>query len=438
MWEQLSQAGISATLDSRLAKRIRLCNQVSVAMAGVVLAHALLLLALGYSMQAAVLGVVFAALAGVVLLAHRQQFVAARGLHLLTGNATILYFSSVLGTTAGTYYIFFFVAVLPWLLFSRRETFCSIVATLTSIALFFYVTLSSPPATVTIDATLATLLYIAACCTTFTMLIFAVALFRTESSTTEKALSKDNEALQEIERQLQATVAANNAVVAFTQVMYNNSQTLEDLCHAGLRFVIDRMKGAYGAVLLYDKNTDDLVLTAETGFNSNDRRPLRIKNGETLTGDTFARQQMMRMYRLSSTYWHSHSGLGSSAPKVLCIVPMTFKSPAGILEIAFMEEPGEADIDLLERLSTAFAAHVLALAGSIENAALITELQQQKDEVEHSYHELNALKQTAAARMQEQYTAQQTLIKQILDKGKKKEDELTTRIKELEHQLQQP
>lgn len=432
---RLSQVGVTSDLSASFAKRLKLTNRIATTLSVLVLLHIAVFGLTGFTTQAALLVGVFALLATVFLFNQRRQYLPARIVLALTMNASTLYYALAFGD-GGLKNIFFFFSILPWYIFSRRETIYMVGFALVSVACYVYAGQSEAHPLVSASSGMHQFLFISGSVMTFLLLFIGVTTFGTESDNEERYLKNMNAALKETEQQLQQTLAANSAVVAFTQAMYNNSKSIEELCDAGLRCIMDQMNCTYGAVLLYDKQNDILTLQSEAGFDIEHRRTYVIKPGETLTGDSFVRQRPTRLKNVAAGYWQMQSGLGAAQPRELHIVPMTFKAPAGVLEVAFMKAPDEAETALLHRLALAFAAHILSLEGTIEHDRLIDELQQQKNEVEHSYRELEALKQKAAERMHEQYAAQQTLIKQILDKGRKKEDELMARIQQLENNQQ--
>ncbi len=433
---RLSQVGVTSDLSASFAKRLKLTNTIAMMLFALTLLHVAVFGIMGFPAQAILLAGVLTLLGLVLLLNNRHLYLPARILLVLTMNGSTLYYALAFGD-GGLKNIFFFFSILPWYIFSRREMMYTIGFALLSIACYMYAKQLETSPLLSATPALQQMLFFSGSIMTFSLLFVAISTFRTQSDNEERYLKNMNAALKETEQQLQQTLSANSAVVAFTQAMYNNSKSIEELCDAGLRCIMDQMHCTYGAVLLYDKRNDVLTLQSESGFDIEHRRTYVIKPGETLTGDAFVRQRPTRLKNVQPSYWHMQSALGAVQPGELHIVPMTFKAKAGILEVAFVKAPDEAETVLLHRLALAFAAHILSLEGTIEHDRLIDELQQQKNEVEHSYRELEALKQKATERMQEQYTAQQTLIKQILDKGRKKEDELMARIQQLENNQQQ-
>lgn len=429
----LSQAGITSDLPASFAKRLKLTNTIAIMLFVLTLLHVAVFGIMGFPAQAIMLAGVLMLLGLVLLLNNKHLYLQARILLALTMNGSTLYYALAFGD-GGLKNIFFFFSILPWYIFSRRELVYTIGFAMVSIACYMYARQMEPNPLLSGSPAIQQVLFVSGSIMTFSLLFVAISTFRTESDNEERYLKNMNAAMKETEQQLQQTLAANSAVVAFTQAMYNNGKSIEELCDAGLRCIMDLMNCTYGAVLLYDKRNDLLILQSESGFDITNRRAYTVQPGETLTGDAFMRQRPTRLKNVAAGYWHMQSGLGSAQPTELHIVPMTFNAPAGILEVAFIKPPDEAEVALLHRLAPAFAAHILSLESTIENDRLIDELQQQKNEVEHSYRELEALKQKAGERMQEQYAAQQTLIKQILEKGRKKEEELRARIHQLENQ----
>ncbi len=436
MWEKLSLLGVTDDLEATYGKRIKLVNRLSMILAAIILPYSLIFLLMAMPRQSAALGTAILLLLGILVLNKYRFYLGARLIIMPVANAVVLYFAFTLGKACNVSVIFFYTAILPWLFFSRKERTYAIAASILSAGLYFFTALFSYEPSVALTPAMAAFFFISGSAVTFAMLVVTIALFRDDSARAKKFLESTNIILQETKKKLQQTHTENEAVLGFAQAMYGNSNSIDDLCNGGLNKLRELFQYTYGAVLIYEKNTDTLKVMAEFGFDSNTERPRTIRNGETLAGDAFKRQKMIRIQDTPEQYWHATSGMGSVKPAELIILPMTFKTQAGVLELAFIKTPDDTTVALLQRISMAFAANILSLVSHEENTTLVSVLKQQKDEISHSYAELEEIRRKADIRMLEQYEAQQTLIRQIIDKGNKKEDELTAQIEVLKKQLQ--
>lgn len=428
IWDKLSKLGMDTDINTRSAKRIMLVNRVAMIFGLVVFSYGFIFLFVGYPVQAVALESTFLLMITAMILNRYKKYLPARLLVIAAINFVVFYFTKCMGLRGGSQMVLFYCAVLPWLFFREEERIYAAGSTLLSMGLYFYLVFVPYTPLLVMTSALLDFFYVSSTAVSFSMLAITIALYYNESNRIESFLGNTNKILQDTKTKLQQTLLENDTVIAFSQVMYSHGNNIDDLCNAGLAKLRDMMHCTYAAVLLYDKKDDSLHLRAEIGFNSSHRRNLVIRNGETLAGSAFSNQKTMRVQDTPTAYWHMATATGSGKPAELVILPMTFKTQAGVLEMAFMEPCSDADIATLQRLAVTFAANLLVLMTGEENAALVGTLQQQNAELEQ-------LRVQTTERTRQQYEAQQTLIKQIVDKGKQKEQEYQARIDALQQQL---
>lgn len=431
MWHSWSMIGVTNGLDTQSVKRIKLVNRLSAIFLITALSYCVALFLLGLTTAAWILFISSIVLGIAPVFNHFHKYLYARILTIAASNLILLSFELIMGSNCGSYLVYYYVGILPWVLFKEKERSLAVVASAVSLALMCYCSLSQHAPQILLNFTIIRFCYMSALTISFGLLAVTIFMFRIDNYEAEKYLFKTNKLYEETQKKLQLTLNENNAAISFVQLMYNYNNDVDEMCEAGLQKVMELLNCTYGAVLLYDKKADLLTIRAEAGFNSAGRRPAAVANGETLTGDAFQKQKTIRINNIKADYWHTSSALGSIQPAELVIVPMTFKTQAGILEVAFLRSPDEAEMALLQRLSTAFAANVLALESNMENKAQAELLTQQKNELAESNRKLEELRQIAEKRMTEQYNAQQTLLRQILEKSRQKEEELTAQINQL-------
>lgn len=435
MWNRLVQLGVTGSMSIRSAKRIRMVNNLALTLMLIAIPCIFIFFFLGLPVQAGVMAGTVVSFMASMWLNSRNMYFPARLLLMPVVNVVIFYFCLVMGKEAGTHVVFLYAVVLPWFVFSEREIAYAIGSSLLSTACFYYAVFASHTPYLVWPAEMLRFSFVSSSASTFALLIITIRLFFNDSDRNEQFLNNTNKILSETQKKLRDTLTENEHVMGFAQVMYSNSNSIDELCNAGLEKLHALMGNTYGAILLHDKAADVLVVQAEWGSSSARPRDRVIPVGATLAGDAFQRQKVVRLGDLQPGYWTAATALGGAQPAELVILPMTFKTKVGVLELAFMHRPDDAEMAILQRLSVALAANILPLEGNVENARLVEMLQQQQTEMEASYAELQELRRKTALRASEQYDAQQTLIKQIVDKNKEKERELTDRIAELEDKL---
>jgi transcriptional regulator with GAF, ATPase, and Fis domain len=245
-------------------------------------------------------------------------------------------------------------------------------------------------------------------------------LFNNSSGGNKEQVSEDE--LQAWTRMHEA-VLLNTALVEFSKVIQNNSQSLKQLCTAVLQALMQRFNCSYGAILLYDKRSECLELIAELGSDHEHPRTLKIQPGDGLTGQTFIDGQTKHLTDLPPGYftYNIKSGSGARQASNILIVPAKFNNAiAGIIEIAGFSTFNEKNRELIERIAESFAATVISLKAGFENAELL--------------EELRAITEKANTRMQKQYESQQKLLTQVVENSRKREKELLDEIERLKNQ----
>jgi hypothetical protein len=422
-------------MDAQSIKRVRLVNRLALILSATVLPYSIVFLCLGLVSQSIALAICLVVYVFVLQLNKQHHYLLSSLLIMASANACCLYFALSLGAASGVYFVFFFFAILGWLVFSVREWPYALAITLLSVAMFYYIIFIPYTPGIVLSGALTKFFSASASGVAFILLISTVVSFRNDSSRSELFLASTNNILQETKIKLQQTLTENDAMVAFAQTMYSNGSNIEQLCKAGIAKINDLIPYTYAALLLYDADTDTLCVQEEVGFNGGAQRAPSFLSSESLTGDAFTRQKTLRIKDTPVRYWDASSALGNARPAELVILPMTFKAKAGVLELAFMKPVEEATINLLQRISEAFAANILAIKSNDENTALVAALKNQKNELSLNYSELEQLREKANVRTAEQYESQQTLIKQIIEKGRQKEQELSLQINELKKQI---
>ncbi len=123
-------------------------------------------------------------------------------------------------------------------------------------------------------------------------------------------------------------------------------------------YVDAQMAGVY---ILNDSNKDDIFLEqkATVAYQKSKFIQLRIYPGDGLVGTCFLEKEKIYMTKLPDKYIEIHTGLGTTNPKNLLLIPLIMENTVyGVLEIASMTIFEDYVIDFIEKVSQSLAIAV--------------------------------------------------------------------------------
>ncbi len=117
--------------------------------------------------------------------------------------------------------------------------------------------------------------------------------------------------------------------------------------------------------------------------------PERFEPGDGLLGQAVKDQRICVLHDVPDTYFTIASGLGRSAPRHLMIAPVAADGRVkAVLELGFFHRVGQADIDLLTRVSESIAVAVRSAQYRTRLQDLLEETQRQAEELQVQSEEL--------------------------------------------------
>lgn len=106
-----------------------------------------------------------------------------------------------------------------------------------------------------------------------------------------------------------------------------------------------------GLYFSLDKKSGNFIKVADYAYYS-DIPPREFMIGETISGQVAKNQKTMKITDIPEGYITVLSGLGSSSPSNLLIMPVINENETtGIVELAFFREPGEKEMQFFEELA---------------------------------------------------------------------------------------
>lgn len=128
-------------------------------------------------------------------------------------------------------------------------------------------------------------------------------------------------------------------------------ESLEIFSESLLRSLSKEFEVVQGLYFSLDKSTGNFWKIADFAYYS-EVPPREFAVGETISGQVAKNQKTMKITDIPDGYITVLSGLGSSSPSNLLIVPVLSEGETiGIIELAFFKEPGNKEMQFFEELA---------------------------------------------------------------------------------------
>lgn len=209
----------------------------------------------------------------------------------------------------------------------------------------------------------------------------------------------------------------------------NSDQNVQDLAQKAITYLAEYIKAPVAAVyLVTQEEVAELYASYAYTFRKDARN--RFMKGESLIGQVMRERKPIVIDQLPPDYVNISSGLGSTAPQTLVVIPLVYANKVvGVLELGCLHALKEAEMDLLCKggESLAIALHAALsrerLAELLEETqAQAEELQAQQEELEQANTELEEQTQQLEESQQELRTQKQQLIESNEELSQKSEE----------------
>ncbi|WNV84354.1 HAMP domain-containing protein [Umezawaea sp. Da 62-37] len=142
-----------------------------------------------------------------------------------------------------------------------------------------------------------------------------------------------------------------------------------------------------GAFFLFQQ--EGFELTASYGYGRPDGRVVRFAPGESLVGQAALEKKTILVTGVPPGYLTVASGLGSSTPANLIILPVLFQGETlGVIELATLNEFTDVHLDLLEQLKENIGVNVNTMLANARTDSLLAQSQRLAQELRAGSAEL--------------------------------------------------
>ena len=211
---------------------------------------------------------------------------------------------------------------------------------------------------------------------------------------------------------------------------------LEDMGERALAYLAGYLNAQVGVAYALDETDMGYYRIAAHALPPGDTIA-RFGAGEGLAGQVVKSRELLKVEGLTEEYLRLQSGTGQSLPVALLIAPaIEYETVHGVIELAFLRRPAEAESELLEAASRMLAIAVRSARDKSRLEDLLEETRRQSEELQRQQEEMRASNEE----LEQQSLAlqhSQTRMEQQQREMEQTNVELEEQTQRLEHQREQ-
>jgi CheY-like chemotaxis protein/signal transduction histidine kinase/CHASE3 domain sensor protein len=187
-------------------------------------------------------------------------------------------------------------------------------------------------------------------------------------------------------------------------------QEIDELCTHVITKMCNYLKAPIGALYLFNPKTDRLSLSGSYAFEKKKGKSNEIMLGEGLVGQVAVEKKMKQLTDLPADYIKISSGIGSTIPNTLLILPILFEEEIiAVMELGLTEPPTDIAIDFLERIAVNIGIGINSTRARAQLRDLFLQTQQQAEELESQQEELRTTNEELLHKSEELMASEEEL-----------------------------
>lgn len=200
---------------------------------------------------------------------------------------------------------------------------------------------------------------------------------------------------------------ASKGINLFNQVLRVDNQNLSELTYDIVKTLTIYLKAHMGGIYLKsDLNDQEFELVSFLGFAKQKYEKKNVMAGEGIVGRCVLEKETIFINDVPKNYDTVLSGLGSSVPKSILVVPLISNQIlVGILEIESLNDIYSYQISFVEKIAETIASTLSTVKTNERTARLLDkskkqaeELEQQEEEMRQNMEEMQATQEEASKR----------------------------------------
>jgi len=183
---------------------------------------------------------------------------------------------------------------------------------------------------------------------------------------------------------------ANHGYAFFAEILRKNNENIQDLNNEIIKNLVKYTNSNQGAIFIVDEhNSNEITLSAVYAYDRKKYLEKTITKGEGLIGTCYVEKQSIYLTDIPQEYITITSGLGSSNPTALLLVPIKNDDDViGVIEIASFTEYEKYKLEFIEKLATTIASTILTVKNNEKTKFLLEQTNQQSEEMRSQEEEM--------------------------------------------------
>lgn len=229
------------------------------------------------------------------------------------------------------------------------------------------------------------------------------------------ALNKTREELNKIEEQNKIRQWTNEGIRIISELLQKRHEDIQTLYDDLISTIVKYVEANQGGLFVKSEKEgkDCLELMGCYAYERKKFLHEAYDIEEGLLGQSFKEGNLVVMTEVPEDYVHITSGLGSSTPKCLVLIPLIDnENKVGVLEIALFENIEEYKVEFLKKIAEMIASALNSIMINEQTKELLSESQQQAEEMKAQEEEMRQNMEELSATQEEM----DRVMKEVQDK----------------------
>ncbi len=192
-----------------------------------------------------------------------------------------------------------------------------------------------------------------------------------------KSLNEMGQSLQKVYEQESKRNWTTEGLAQFAEIQRQNTHNINRLCQESISNLVKKLNATQGGFFLVDKDQDVFLLMSSYAYGKQKFFTKEIPLKEGLLGRAYQEKKYIYLKEIPYNYIELSSGLGSTRPKSLVVLPLINDDDEvqGVIELATMHDIATHELEFLENLARSTASTITMVLASDKNQKLLAESQ---------------------------------------------------------------
>ncbi len=195
-----------------------------------------------------------------------------------------------------------------------------------------------------------------------------------------KSLTEMSYSLQKVYDQEKKRNWITEGLAEFAELLRANSHDIDLLCRKTISRLVEHLNILQGGIFILnqkDSGRPFLELKGAYAYGKEKFIQQNVETNEGLIGRVYNEKEKVYLKELPPDYMDITSGLGSTEPKTLILLPLLTEEGEvrGVIELASFDEFQDFQIEFLEKLCSSIASTISMVKTSHRNQAILEESQ---------------------------------------------------------------